>query len=186
MKEYEDMDYFALKSLCSKKLNINSKGTKEELLERIKNTKFPNPIEEQEIKAPKPEGKIIEIENPQGESVLTEEAGKEIKEDKAISASPYLPQGETLVNDQKYSAWLSNKRLESLSNQLLPVSAGKGKFKFIIDRRTKEFQVEFSGKVQGLCSTTLIDTDKRIVQEAGYYFNAKYAIGKNNQVRTFK
>jgi len=185
MKEYEDMTYYHLKTECSK-IGIKAKGTKEELLERIKNTKFPNPIEEQDIKAQKPTGKIKEIENPQGESIEMGGEGEEMKEEKATLASPWLPQSTAPIDDQRYEPWLRNERLESLNNELLPIASGKGKFEFVINKRTREFQVEFSGKVQGLCSTTLIDTDKRIVQEAGYYFNAKYAIGKNNQIERYK
>ena len=174
MKEYEDMEYYALKSECAK-MGINKKGTKEVLLKRIKETKFPTPIEETETKAPKPEGVIKETETPDGDGV--------------VLASPHLPQSTVTIKsteNQRFDPWLNPSRLEKLSNELSAIAANKGKFRFDINHEKREFQVEFSGKLQGLISTTLIDTDKRIIKEATHYFNSRYVKGKNAQQTVFK
>ena len=160
-------------------MGINKKGTKEVLLKRIKETKFPTPIEETETKAPKPEGVIKETETPEEDGVILID-----------DTNPHLPQSTVTIKsteNQRFDPWLNPSRLEKLSNELSAIAANKGKFKFDINNEKREFQVEFSGKLQGLVSTTLIDTDKRIIKEATHYFNSRYVKGKNaDQTVLFK
>lgn len=166
MPDYKEMDYYSLKNEC-KKQRLDSKGTKVELLARLgvgDTSKQPDsPEPDIEAKLPEPKAPI---------KIATQE-----------ELNKFLPDatGKAPIDTSKYNAWLTDARLEKLSGQIDPIAAGKGRYRYDIDRENGAFQIEFSGRALGLYSTTLIDTDQQIIKQAQYYFNARVSVGKNAQ-----
>lgn len=164
MDDYINMPYYTLKAEC-KKQGLDSKGTKLELLARMgvtDTTKQPEQPEP-EIKAPTPETTIIQATQEELNAFLPGATGKPV------------------IDTSKYAAWLTNERLEKLTNKIAPLAAGKGSFKFDIDHEGGAYQIEFRGKGPVVESTTLIDTDNQIIARATQYFNARLAMGGNGQ-----
>lgn len=162
MKDYTGMPYHQLKQVCAE-LGISAQGTKDQLLERLKNTKSPEMIQTEEIEANTPEG-------PQKEIAMPDEG------------QPYAPEWEKKRNDQRYAAWIANDRLERLQGQLREIANGKGTAEFTLDHEGGAYFVTFDGKLQSKVCTTLIDSDAQILKEARIYFNARMRSGKNKQV----
>jgi hypothetical protein len=168
MSDYEDMPYFQLKAEC-KKQGLDSTGKKPELLARLGVTRTavpenaPEPTLVDKLPTPNPEPHIVQATKEELEKFLPD--------------AKFVP----TIDCTRYEPWLTTERLEKLAARIEPIAAGKGKYRFDLDRVNGAFQVEFSGKGPLLESTTLIDTDDQIVRRAQQYFNSRLVIGKNNQ-----
>lgn len=151
---YEEMNYRQLQQAC-KDEGLNAKGTMQELLGKLGVTeKQPNP----------PQGTPKKILPPTQQEL-----------ERFLPEAKFLPE----IDKKRYEAWLTDERLRRLGAQLDTLSAGKGRWEYLIDHEGGSYQVQFSGRLQGLQSTTLIDTDNQILQQAKHYFNARLVRGGN-------
>lgn len=158
MEDYKEMSWTELKQECKKK-GLDSIGKKVVLIERL-------------------EGKEKPVQ-PVGDVVVKTEETTKIVEATQSELERFLPQStfKPVVDCSKYEPWLTSERLQGLENKLRPLAAGKGSFKFELDRDNGAFWVEFSGHNGVSDSTTLIDNDAQIVSRANHYFTARLVKG---------
>lgn len=151
---YQEMTYRQIQEEC-KKEGINAKGTHIELLARLGVTeKQPKP----------PEGTPKKLVPPTQEQL-----------ERFLPGAQFVPE----IDKSRYDAWLTDERLRKLAGQLDTLAAGKGRWEYLINHNDGSYHVQFSGRLQGLVSTTLIDTDNQILQQAKHYFNARLVRGGN-------
>ena len=152
---YIEMSYRELQQEC-KNQGLNAKGSTAELLGRLGVT---------EKQPARPEGEPKKILPPTPEEL-----------ERFLPEATFMPK----TDSTRYQAWLTDERLRKLGAQLDTLAAGKGRWEYLIDHNTGGYQVQFSGRLQGLVSTTLIDTDNQILQQARHYFNARLVRGGNS------
>jgi len=153
MQDYDNMNYWNLKNECKKK-GLDSKGKREALLERLQG---------------KPEKPIPE---PKAIIPATQE-----------DLNKYLPQASFTpkVDITRFKPWLTEQRLQKLTDELNPIFAGNAKFDFQLNYEQGEFQIQFSGGAAGTESLTMIVEDKFIIRKAQEYCKRKLARGGDNQ-----
>lgn len=164
LDNYDEMSTLLLKAECKKKgldfKNDNSgRKIKEVLIERLR-------------------GKESDDSGEDESSDL--KSVNELKSDILIATEKDIKQ----YSENKYSeydAYLNSSRLESLNNQMVAISAGKGEFKIVVDKDRGYFQLEMTGGAPGPNSTTLIDSDQTILRVARQYFTSRMARGGNGQ-----
>jgi len=170
MQDYNSMDYWGLKAEC-KKQKIDSKGTRDVLLERLVVT-IDKPIKKpKEVKAPLPDKKPVQIIQ------ATED-----------ELNKYLPEAtiRPQIDVSRYKPWLTDDRLQTLKNQLDPIFAAKGTFNFQLDYDKGAFGVEFNGGAAGPEFCTVIIEDGFIVRKANEYCSRRLAKGGDRQVTAMK
>lgn len=154
---YEDKPLFELKEACEEK-GINAKGTKSELIDKLNESM--KIAEHEKSNAPAPNEEALK------RAEVIEKLHKFKPNISFVQAT----------DEAIYEAWLTNQRLEQLGNMLRTQMAGKASFTF----NKKDRQVEFSGGIRGLWSTTLIDTDNQILGVARQY-TSRAARGSSGQ-----
>ena len=200
-KDYSELSFFELKTEC-KKQGLFAKGTKVELLKRLngenstkeQQKEVVEKIErsEKKIEAPSPTPDVTSIEALQPYHNTRVNKLASFKPDVRLSNVP---------DPEFYKEWVNDERFEILDKKLSIIASGKGTWKFYLDPQLVQsqypnndkvkpgsagaYQVEFTGRLHGNQSTTLIDTDQQILTYAGYYFNNRYETGKNNQKTVF-